>query len=89
MLDVKKPLIDSNSLKTFASDPTGLGKASNFKSKTFSNIIEDIIISAFFPAVSSRYVLVNLNPKSTTYTKTTPKEKIHKVSNADVGITLS
>ncbi len=64
VVDAIKLRIDSKSFSTFANDPIGLGIADILRSITFSKIIEDIIISAFFPATSSKYVRRNLNPKS-------------------------
>ena len=51
---VKKPLILSKLLRLFAKLPTDFGCSLNFISKTFSKIIEDIIISLFFPAISRK-----------------------------------
>ena len=51
---VKNDLTDSKSFKLLAKEPTDCGCCSNFMSKTFSKIIDDIIISLFLPASSNK-----------------------------------
>ena len=51
---VKKLLIESKSLRLLANEPTEAGWFAILRSRTFSKMIEDMITSLFFAALSKR-----------------------------------